>query len=134
MLAPEDQALAVGTAQNLLAALQLNEGLRGHRDIATGADAVLHSHNDRMLQAYADELIAHEHWLRNGLADLSALLVQRIQVGSGFLQLLFQTFTFDFQLGFKGGVIPIDFGQRVIFSSSRERLIFSMLSISRIMA
>ena len=68
MLAPENKALAVGAAQNLLTALQFNERLRRHGNVAAGADAFLPGNNDGVLKTPADEFIAHEHGLRNILA------------------------------------------------------------------
>ena len=58
MRIPVYEALAIGAAQYLLAALKLYVGLRRNGDMAAIADAVANSDDDGMLKAGADELIA----------------------------------------------------------------------------
>ena len=113
MFAPENEALAVGAAQNLLAALQFDEGLRRNGNVTAGADAFFNSHNDGMFQAFADEFVAHEHRLGDGFADLGAFGIEIGKRGVAFLQLFFKAVTLYFQFGLYAHVGQVNFGQRV---------------------
>ena len=76
---PVHETLAVGAAHDVVAALQINEDLRRDGNVAAGADARFHRHDDGVTQAVADELVAAEHGRGNEGAHFRALNFQSFQ-------------------------------------------------------
>ena len=108
MVAPVDQALAVGAAQDLDALLQLDEGLGRDGDVAARADAGVHVHDDRVFQARTDEFVALEDGLGHGGAGFGAAGVEfgkaRLGHGDAFVQAL----AGDGQFGVESGRLLVD--------------------------
>ena len=114
VFAPVNEALAVGAAENLLTALQFNEGLRRYGDMAAAADAFADRHDDGMLKTLADKFVTHENGLRHKTAGLFTELVQLEQLVIADGQLFLKAFFLDFQFGLQGGVRAIQLGKSVI--------------------
>jgi hypothetical protein len=75
---PENQTLAVGTAEYLFPFLQFDKGLRGYTNITALAHSVVYGDYYRIVQAFADKIISGQNRFRNPGAGLFPLAFQNL--------------------------------------------------------
>ena len=90
MTLPENDAQAVGTAQDLLALLQVDESLRRDDDMAALTYAFADRNDDGIRDAVADEIVAGQDGRGNSFGGLPLFLLQDFDAGAFLGQFLIQ--------------------------------------------